>query len=389
MAHSRAGITIIGAGISGLSLGRVLSKRGVPYAIFERDSIETAKKRHRYGITLEPKAYQPLLRYLNSDESIFRERLAVDGALKRSGVGGRPFRAKRQRLEALLSRDLNIKYDHKLESHSRTKGITILTFTNGQEVSSSLTVGADGVHSDLRTAIGIQAELKTIPYAVYRGKKLIIASEDRRAYDLLTEAVRQDGNVLQHRQGSAIFQIQVDDLTTTAADLTYTYSRSARRTSEDPLFKPHRPKSGARDLPPELFHEIAALNSGLKGIFAEIFDAEKMRKDRVINWLMRSISVEISELLSAAEGKGMVFLGDAVHAMPILGSYGANAGIEDAIALGEAIPDDGDYTKLDIPAFVRERSDLWRKLVGDGEQRLASMHTAQPPAQSEDSRSNL
>ncbi|KAK5151091.1 hypothetical protein LTS14_009586 [Recurvomyces mirabilis] len=346
-------ISIIGAGIAALTLGRSLARHSIPYTIFERDSAETARRRHRYGITLEPQAYRPLLDYLDLDAKAFRDRLAVDGGVGGTGYQGgntasspasamQAFRANRQKLEALLSQDLHVRYEHVLSSLARSGDTTTLTFANGQEVKANLVIAADGVHSSVRNLLSMKAELKTLPYAVYRGKRLIKAAEDAaQAYQLLFHAVQKEGGiVLQHRQGQTLLQIQIDDLTAEQADVTYTYSRPGGREPQDPLFKPSRSKSDARETPTALFDEVAQLSS-LPDIFAEVFDAEKMRKDRLLNWLMRSLPPPTeAEMTRAVQENGVVLLGDSAHAMPILGSYGANAAIEDAVALGECIADE-------------------------------------------------
>ncbi|KAK4569756.1 hypothetical protein LTR86_002725 [Recurvomyces mirabilis] len=377
----RPQISIIGAGIAGLTLGRSLARHKIPYTISERDSAETARKRHRYGITLEPKAYGPLLDLLNLDVKTFRDRLAVDGGVGGKGSQGgnasssnsamQAFRANRQKLETLLSQDLEVRYEHVLSGLTRDGKETTLTFTNGREVKSNLVIAADGVHSPVRNLLDIKTELKTLPFAVYRGKRLLKAAEDGQAYRLLLTAVQKEGTVLQHRHGQTLLQMQIDELTAEQADLTYIYSRPGRE-PQDPLYKPARSKSDAKETPTALFDEVAQL-SGLPHIFAEIFNADRMRKDRLLNWLMRSLpppSAE-AEMTRAAQEKGVVLLGDSVHAMPILGSYGANAAIEDALALGDRIAEKG---VEDIGGFYQGRVEGWRQLVEEGEARLAGMH---------------
>jgi 2-polyprenyl-6-methoxyphenol hydroxylase-like FAD-dependent oxidoreductase len=76
-------ISIIGAGLGGLTLGRCLQKRGIAAILYERlDS----PPRYSYGITLHASAYTPLLKALDVDEMDFKSRVAVDASS--GGRGG-------------------------------------------------------------------------------------------------------------------------------------------------------------------------------------------------------------------------------------------------------------------------------------------------------------
>ena len=77
---SQPTISIVGAGIGGLTLGRCLLQRGIRAVLYEKAS---SSSRHTYAITLQPSSYRPLLKVLNVDEATFKARVAVD-----AGIGG-------------------------------------------------------------------------------------------------------------------------------------------------------------------------------------------------------------------------------------------------------------------------------------------------------------
>jgi len=69
-------IYIVGAGIPGLTLASCLQKKGIKAIIFDKNP---SAARHNYGISLQPCACQVLLKVLGMDESIFFQRVTIDG----------------------------------------------------------------------------------------------------------------------------------------------------------------------------------------------------------------------------------------------------------------------------------------------------------------------
>ena len=275
--------------------------------------------------------------------------------------------------------DLDVKYAHKLVDVKDETGKLHLEFENGERYSSDVVVAADGVHSALRDCLELGSELKVLPYAVYRGKRRLrrnggdVASFDRFRESLLTS----QNNTLAHRRGKVLLQIILDSLDPEEMEVTYTFSRPAGESS-DPIFDPRRPKSGARETPSALFDEIAGLDQ-LQGLFAEVFNVEKMKQDRLLNWLMRSVLVNGSwstQMVDMAKKQPVVFLGDAAHGAPILGSEGANAAVEDAIELAHRLAEGG---RQGLISFVEKRLPHWKAFVEEGERRLEKMHSEPTP----------
>lgn len=103
-----------------------------------------------------------------------------------------------------------------------------------------------------------------------------------------------------------------------------------------------------------------------------MFDAESVRNDRVLHWLMRSV-MPVPEEAQRLAGHGVVLIGDAVHAMPILMGEGANMAIKDGINLTEHIASKGFG---DMRSFSASNYDMWKQAVHESEERLNKIHYA-------------
>ncbi|EMC92373.1 hypothetical protein BAUCODRAFT_38429 [Baudoinia panamericana UAMH 10762] len=374
---SQPQITIIGAGLSALVFGQCLRYHGVSAVLYERDAARTFSTRHNYGMTLQPTAYRPLLPYIKFDDHGFRRSFAVDSAS--GGVGrlhGRShyansndedFRANRRKLEQRLSEGLDIRFEHELTDIKHEGGLNILLFRNGREVQSNVVIGADGPHSQVRKLISHTSDFKILPFVVYNGKRRV---NRELWHDIF--APHLDGTVTEQRQGQTLMQVTINDETKEHVSISYTYSRPAR--DSDPLFIPDRSTAGATGIPNAFFEEVAGLRN-LDGLFKYIFDAQAMRSDRLLNWLMRSVLVEATQLHEAAK-HGTILIGDATHAGPILGGYGANQAISDAIELAEFIHEKGVY---ELASYYESRYERWRKYVEASEMTLADLHRETQP----------
>lgn len=369
-------ISIIGAGLSGLVLGRCLRHHGVHCSIYESAAERFGTGRHSYGITLHSSVYTPLLKYLDLDDHNFRKQVAIDTLV--GGVGstngspassGHSFRANRHRLEALLRRGLFIQQDHRLSRLESRPTSQKLHFANGEQRHSDVVVGTEGPHSPTRKAISPTMEFKILPYAVYNGKRRM----RRQAFEATMAPGMRGANVLEHREGQTQLQLSINDSTNEEVSLSWTYSRPARP-GNDPLFNPDRPNSGAREIPDAFFTEVAGISHNLEGPFREVFDVRTMRQeDRILNWLMRSVCVP-TEDLTAATDKNVLLIGDAAHATPILGGNGANEAIRDGIALAEYMVEEGEFGMGELTNFYQRRYEEWQREVEESERRIARMH---------------
>lgn len=387
-------IVILGAGIAGLTLGRCLRQKGISSVIYDRAS---AGSRHSYGITLDPWAYKPLLGILDIDELSFRKQVAVDSP-KQEGVGhvsandsgnSTAFRANRSKMESLLSEGQTIRRERFLSAAVLDdNGSVELQFENGSKVRRSIIVDALGVHSRLRQSLLPDIGLEVNPYAVYSGKRYVKADAFKSAY----ARVFGNGNVLVRDPTSnrePRLEIGVNDyLPDGKVSVSYVYSRAAKNDSEakDPLHNPERPMSGATDIPEEFYKELNEFiaDNEVGQPFTECFDVDRIRTERLLHWLMRTILVPKQDLFRLLQN-GIVMIGDSAHAVPILGGGGANMAILDAIGLADTLAEHGGEARA-LSDFYEDRWQGWFHAVEESKKRLVGMHDG---SSNESSKSNL
>ena len=373
VAMSTPPIAIAGAGLAGLTLGQCLRQKGIPSLLLERVS---STPRYNYSITLHPWAYQPLANALQIDESALRAKLSIDAS--RGGIdsiSGRTlssemdtaastFRCHRGKLEQMLREGLDIRWEYTIKDVETSSQKVTIQVHNERPVESHVLIGSDGVHSQVRKSLVPNIQLKVLPYVVFNGKRRMALKD----YQKALAPQMQGYNITESRQDDIVLQIAINQYTTTTVDVSYTYSRPAHQT--DPLHKPDRAVPGATDIPEEFYIELEELKE-LGPAFAEIFNPAKVRQDRVLHWLMRSTLGTEQDIQNLAD-RGVLLIGDAVHAMPILGGEGGNTAMKDGVDLAEHIAAHGPQG---IKSFSSARYEDWKKKVEDSEQRLSEMHS--------------
>lgn len=309
------------------------------------------------------------------DERTFKTRVAVDGSMgKIDGTNGSKegeassFRAHRGRFEELLRDGLDVRWETGVSNVQRQgDGEVVLRMSDEGEVRSSLVVGTDGVHSTLRKELIPSVKPIVLPFVAFNGKSRVT----RKVFEEKYVGALQGGNVLECKRGDTLLQVQVND-NSQASDLvsvSWIFSRPARGDS-DALFKPNRPNSGATNTPAEFFEEVRSLRD-LEQPFLNIFDAEKFQKERILSWLMRTVHAPLAELRELSE-KGVLFMGDAVHAEPILGGGGANAAILDGVRLAEFIQKDAGSGRF--ASWYDTQGSEWQQGVEQSEKRIVEIH---------------
>ena len=372
---SRQPILILGAGLSGLTLGRCLRQKGVPFVIYDHGA---SSPRHTYAITLLPWAYKPLLKALDMDENVFRQRVAVDNSNQPNARASNSFRANRWKLESLLREGQAIHFEQSLTSAKIPEGgaNVQLHFDGGLELVPDLVIDATGVHSRIRKSLLPSDEPEIHPYAVYSGKRYTKPDVFSSVY---SSALRED-NVLTRgpvRPDDARLEISVNSREDDGSvSINYIYSRAANMGADrDPLHRPERPNTRATDIPKEFYEE---LNDFLRACkpgqpFEDCFDVEQIRSERVLHWLMRTTMIPKSGLLRLLQ-HGVVMIGDSAHALPILGGHGANMAILDAIGLADALEEGPDMTRLHT--FYEDNWQQWQNAVTQSKTTLAEIHVA-------------
>lgn len=364
-------ITIIGAGLSGLTLGLCLKHKGIAAIVYDRAA---SSPRYNYGIVLHSTTYRPLLSILHMDEKSFREKVAVDAqrdgssSLSRmnSSAPADAFRCHRGRLEALLGKDLSISWNKRLKNlqlNSQAQEHTA-SFDGEYTLKTRCLIGCDGPHSATRQSLCPEMKLQVLPYVVFNGKRFIPITD----YMKTMHVYMQNKSLIQAHKGNTLLEISVNDTSGSDVSISYTYSRPAKE-NNDPLYKPDRPIPSASLIPEDFYEELATLQD-LEPPFKMIFNAEKVRRDRVLHWLMRSLTPDLSEAQRLAK-HGVILIGDAAHATPILGGEGANMAIRDGIDLAEHIATHGVDT---FEAFSKSKFESWKHSVENSRKKIASMH---------------
>jgi len=325
---------------------------------------------------LLPRTCLALQNILKMEEATFRQRVAVDGDVGGKGLvypeklhapksSESHFRAHRGRLEGMLRESLDVEWGHVLENVSRNGKEYILDFREKDEVQSTLLVDTSGVHSPVRNSLLPGTELNILPYVVFRGTRHVAGS----AFKTLYEEKFAGGKVLESRNGDVLLQISINDVRNAGegVDISYIYSRPAH--PDDQLHRPDREQQQAAEIS-ELFFAEASKLGELEQPFKDAFDVQRMRGDRMLHWLMRDILLPLDQLTNLAE-RGVLLIGDAAHATPILGGDGANHAVGDAIQLAEWISSRG---AEELGGFYGEVYAEWEREMKEGEEILAAMH---------------
>ncbi|KAF1360704.1 FAD-dependent monooxygenase [Lizonia empirigonia] len=361
-------ILIVGSGISGLSVARLLRQHGISCIVFEQS---TPEKSQGYAITVRDWAFEPLLSGIGGiSVKDFQKGVAVDRELggtgwvdltfRNNGTGETLFnpehsekdkkvslfRANRGVLRDWLGNGVDIRYDHKLKAVQGRPGNVKAVFENNEEVEGSILIAADGVHSSVRQSLLPHVHVQTPPVILFHGKRRMTVAEWHELWSAhigestIGAGVGDDFNTF----------VTVANATKDGSiDLDWTYSRT-RDGERDPLWMPDRGE--IVKAPQHLLKEIRSKD--LVPPFSTLVNADDIKKSKVYNWRIWVLQVQRKELDKAAES-GIVFIGDAVHAMPIFGGEGGNHAMLDAVELSAMITEKKtDLSDTDVAKIIRK-----------------------------------
>jgi monooxygenase len=163
-------ILIVGAGLSGLAAARLLTNHGIPNIVFDASPLDRSQG---FSISLRDWGYSSLLEALGDVPlgSLLRG-VAPDRQIGGSGYvdlimrdnatgevlvipdpAARPaiVRANRNALRTWISdcgdEDLDVRYNHRLQTVGGTLGDMTAVFANGARHRGAIVIAADGVHS--------------------------------------------------------------------------------------------------------------------------------------------------------------------------------------------------------------------------------------------------
>lgn len=390
MTAARLPIIIVGSGIAGLTLARVLAKHRIPFRVVEKAS---PSRREGYGISLRAWATQPLCDEIGMDHQAFIAACAADAGINGHGLidpvlydlhtlepltkpeaapTGSPstsvFRANRDRIRTTLMAEFDVKFDVSLEwiDKSEMPRKIKARLSNGELIEGCLLVGADGVYSTVRSMTMPGHDPVIMPAAIASGMRRLTRSQ----FETSFAPYLRGSNAMLAVADYVVAGITVVDLTESSAEIFWTFIRPFNG-HDDSLFRANQDKSGASQLVDIMRSEVNGLGHVAEP-YRQIFDTERMRHDEMFNWLMRSVQIPTAVLLKEAE-TGVAIIGDAAHAMPFFAGEGGNHALLDGVEMGRLIGGEPRDLLECVGSFYRQANSRWSAAVAGSIQGISRL----------------
>ncbi|KAA6424607.1 MAG: FAD binding domain-containing, partial [Trebouxia sp. A1-2] len=339
-------VLIVGAGLAGLSLARTLSSYRVPVRIFEA-SPEIRK--YSYGITLLSWAYQPLVSTLRlgSVEEL-KAATATDAQVGGSGLisaqvkdaytgatllsdppreptAPQSYRCSRSKLGQLLAQGLDIEFGCKLDRVEQKASGVQLHFEGGKTAEGCLIVAADGIHSVVRKGLLPAVMPSVMPVMAINGR----VSLPRESFLAEVAKYMNGSQTMLGAADRTAVHLAVSNHTDSNVLLSWTFTWQPE--ASDHKVSRRKSVDDACKIPEDFFDRLSELGP-LAEPFRSILTPDAARRSAKYNWLIRSVQIPCSELLDSVDS-GIVLVGDAAHAMPIVAGDGGNHALLDGMQL--------------------------------------------------------
>lgn len=351
-----APILICGAGISGLALAQALSKRGIPFRVFERDpTLNFRAQGYRVRIngdgiaalteTLSPELYSLLVSrcaYCSAGIKPNTHLNALNGQDFEIKIGPpptgdiQPLNADRNVLRQVLIYGLeeNVQFGKEFSSYTMTDRGVKVCFSDGSEQEGCLLVGADGAFSRIRKQFLPELQLFDTEARWIYGKTTIT----RAFLDKFQQRALNGLTLIQDRSELIPLSLLLEPMRFKRDELNehvpedYVYWVLVSRKdnfdiSDDDLLK----------LSAE---EVADLAKKMTANWDPSFHALFEFQDTNRTSLLRVATVK-PEIPSWETSSRVTLIGDAIHAMSPTSAAGATTALRDAALLARALSEGG------------------------------------------------
>lgn len=155
----------------------------------------------------------------------------------------------------------------------------------------------------------------------------------RQEFDRIVKPLSGDSNILAGVGDGFNTPIAVSKITRTQVYLSCSYSRPICG-DNDPLYRPHVSTVEGKEVPQALLDELVSRK--LAKPWAHFLNPEAIQEHQAYHWISRCVLMTRDDVEKGAK-KGIVFVGDSWHAMPIFGGEGGNHAIVDGVELANAL----------------------------------------------------